>query len=225
MAGVKVHGLHRVAVRDDKGKPGTAQVEISYRRMMVRPPIGTHKRYPTLVLTLLPARESEEPVGRPRIDWKWYGRLPPFGGVGLAGEKWTPTVPTASSVPMMEELILHGQTGGSEMDTTRTVVGVDPSKRVFRLYWVEPKTGECMGAMPTRAKFLEHFVNRAPCLVAMEACGGSQHWARQLLEFGHEVRLIPAKKVRPFVGGNKNDRIRNRRIGEMRVLEVVAESL
>ena len=39
----------------------------------------------------------------------------------------------------------------------------------------------------------------------MEACGGSQHWARRLKELGHEVRLLPAKMVRPFVGGNKND--------------------
>ena len=68
MAEVKVQGRHRVAVRDDKGKPGTAQVEISYRRMTVRPPIGKQKRYPTLALTLLHAREPEEPVGRPRID-------------------------------------------------------------------------------------------------------------------------------------------------------------
>ena len=56
-----------------------------------------------------------------------------------------------------------------------------------------------------RAKFLEHFANRAPCLVAMEACGGSQHWARRIRDLGHEVRLLPAKMVRPFVGGNKND--------------------
>ena len=64
MAEVKVQGLHRVAVRDDKGKPGTAQVEISYRRMTVRPPVGKQKRYPTLVLTLLHAREPQEPAGR-----------------------------------------------------------------------------------------------------------------------------------------------------------------
>ena len=64
MAEVKVQGLHRVAVRDDKGKPGTAQVEVSYRRMTVRPPVGKQKRYPTLVLTLLHAREPQEPAGR-----------------------------------------------------------------------------------------------------------------------------------------------------------------
>ena len=58
---------------------------------------------------------------------------------------------------------------------------------------------------PRRAKFLEHSANRAACLVGMEACGGAQHWARRLQALGHEVRLLPAKMVRPFVSGNKND--------------------
>ena len=40
MAEVKVGGLHRIAVRDDKGRPGIARIEVSYRRMTVRPPIG-----------------------------------------------------------------------------------------------------------------------------------------------------------------------------------------
>ena len=91
------------------------------------------------------------------------------------------------------------------MKTIRTVVGVDTAKRVFQLYWVELETGEIMGLKLTREKFLEHFANRAPCLIGMEACGGSQHWARRLRELGHEVRLLPAKMVRPFVGGNKSD--------------------
>ena len=91
------------------------------------------------------------------------------------------------------------------MKTSRTVVGVDTAKRVFQLYWVDMETGEIMGLKLTRAKFLEHFANRAPCLIGMEACGGSEHWARRLRELGHEVRLLPAKVVRPFVGGNKSD--------------------
>ena len=57
----------------------------------------------------------------------------------------------------------------------------------------------------TRAKFLEHFANRAACRVGMEACGGAHHWARRLRELGHEVRLVPVKQVRPFVSGNKDD--------------------
>ena len=56
MAEEKVRGLHRVAVRDDKGKLGSTQVEISYRRMTIRPPIAKQKRYPALMLTVLHAR-------------------------------------------------------------------------------------------------------------------------------------------------------------------------
>ena len=39
----------------------------------------------------------------------------------------------------------------------------------------------------------------------MEACAGAQHWARELMALGHQVKLVPAKAVRPFVAGNKND--------------------
>ena len=79
MAEEKVRGLHRVAVRDDKGKLGSTQVEISYRRMTIRPPIAKQKRYPALMLTVLHAREPEVPVGRPRIDWKLITDLPVDG--------------------------------------------------------------------------------------------------------------------------------------------------
>ena len=79
MAEEKVQGLHRVAVRDDKGKLGSTQVEISHRRMTIQPPIAKQKRYPALILTVLHARDPEEPVGRPRIDWKLITDLPVDG--------------------------------------------------------------------------------------------------------------------------------------------------
>ncbi|WP_232458283.1 IS110 family transposase [Burkholderia ubonensis] len=56
-----------------------------------------------------------------------------------------------------------------------------------------------------RAVFREHFANREPCLIGMEACGGSQHWARRLTEMGHQVKLMPAKFVKAFNIGNKSD--------------------
>ena len=92
------------------------------------------------------------------------------------------------------------------MQGNRTVVGVDTAKRVFQLHWVDTETGDITDVRLPRAKFLEHFANRAPRLIGMEACGGTQHWARRLLELGHDVRLLPAKMVRPFVRGNKNDK-------------------
>ena len=76
MAEEKVRGLHSVPVRDDKGKLGSTRVELSFRRMTILPPIAKRKRYPALTLTVLHAREPEEPVGRPRIDWKLITDLP-----------------------------------------------------------------------------------------------------------------------------------------------------
>jgi len=89
--------------------------------------------------------------------------------------------------------------------TTKTVVGVDTAKQVFQLHWVDTATGEVFSKQLKRARFLEHFVNKAPCLIGMEACGGSQHWARRLQEMGHQVKLMPGKVVKAFVTGNKND--------------------
>jgi transposase len=86
-----------------------------------------------------------------------------------------------------------------------TAVGVDVAKRVFQLHWIEPETGEIISKQIKRAVFLEHFANRAPCLIGMEACGGAQHRARRLIEMGHQVRLMPGKAVKAFVSGNKND--------------------
>ena len=91
------------------------------------------------------------------------------------------------------------------MQALRMVVGVDTAKRVFQLHWVELETGEMVDLRLSRAKLLEHFANRAACVVGMEACSGAQHWARRLRALGHEVRLVPVKLVRPFVRGNKDD--------------------
>jgi transposase len=88
---------------------------------------------------------------------------------------------------------------------TYTTVGVDIAKNVFQLHWVDAGTGEIVNRQLKRAAFLEHFANRELCLIGMEACGGSQHWARRLMEMGHQVKLMPAKLVKAFNIGNKND--------------------
>lgn len=47
--------------------------------------------------------------------------------------------------------------------------------------------------------------NQERSIVAMEACYSSHYWTRLFYSMGHEVRLIPAQHVKPFVRGNKND--------------------
>lgn len=84
-------------------------------------------------------------------------------------------------------------------------VGVDIAKQVFQVHYVDQQTGEVVNKPIKRAKFLEHFANRAPCLIGMEACGGAHHWARQLRQMGHEVNLMSAEFVKAFNIRNKND--------------------
>ena len=85
------------------------------------------------------------------------------------------------------------------------VIGLDIAKLVFQLHSVDMSTGEIMNVQIKRAKVLEHFVNKPQSLIAMEACGGAHHWARELTALGHTVRLLHARIVRPFVSGNKTD--------------------
>ena len=76
MEKVAVGGRHRVEVRDAAGRIETAEVELTYATLHVRPPIGKEKRYPALDLTILRARELDQPENRPRIDWKLATDLP-----------------------------------------------------------------------------------------------------------------------------------------------------
>lgn len=86
-----------------------------------------------------------------------------------------------------------------------TVIGIDIAKRVFQLHWVDNGTGEIVSVQLKREKLLEHFANRQPCLIGMEACGGAQHWAREFIKLGHQVKLLSGKLVKSFVMGNKGD--------------------
>ena len=86
-----------------------------------------------------------------------------------------------------------------------TPVGIDIAKSVFQLHYVDAETGEIVNRPIKRARFLEHFANRAPCLIGMEACVGAQHWARELIKMGHQVKLMPAEFAKAFNIRNKND--------------------
>lgn len=61
------------------------------------------------------------------------------------------------------------------------------------------------GIPRTREQLLHRFATHPVCIVAMETCCGSQHLGRIAASHGHDVRLIPALHVRPFVKSQKND--------------------
>lgn len=85
------------------------------------------------------------------------------------------------------------------------VIGMDIAKTVFQLHIVDPETGEIQRMKLKRDRVAAFFANRTPALIAMEACGGAHHWARLLTAQGHQVRLLPARQVRPFVVRDKTD--------------------
>lgn len=86
-----------------------------------------------------------------------------------------------------------------------TTYGLDLAKKVMQLHWVDMETGEIHRQQLKRRALLEFFANRAPGIIAMEACGSAHYWGRELRKLGHEVRLIAPQFVRPFVKTNKTD--------------------
>ncbi len=84
-------------------------------------------------------------------------------------------------------------------------IGVDLAKNVFQVHGVDAEGTVLFRRQLRRAQMLPFFKKQPPCLVGMEACATSHHWARQLVELGHEVKLMPPKYVKPYVKRNKND--------------------
>ena len=85
-------------------------------------------------------------------------------------------------------------------------IGLDTSKAVFTLHCVDESGHAVLRTNLRRAQMVTFFKNLAPAEIALEACGSSHHWARELATLGHEVRLIPPQYVKPFVKRAKNDR-------------------
>ena len=74
------------------------------------------------------------------------------------------------------------------IDMLLTPVGIDIAKSVFQVHHVDADTGQTVSKAIKRASFLQYFSNRPRCLIGMEACGGAQHWARELTKLGHRVK-------------------------------------
>lgn len=88
----------------------------------------------------------------------------------------------------------------------RTIIAVDLAKSVFEIAVSEQPGKVCEQHRLGRGAFLGFFAERQPALVLMEACGSASHWARQIQQLGHQVKLLPPHSVRPYVTGNKTDR-------------------
>jgi transposase len=91
------------------------------------------------------------------------------------------------------------------MKNSTTTIAVDLAKNVFEI--AARRDGRVFQHKRlNRKQMVEYFSQTPPALVLMEACGTAHYWGRVLQGFGHEVRLLPAHRVKPFQFGNKNDR-------------------
>lgn len=86
-----------------------------------------------------------------------------------------------------------------------TTLGIDIAKSVFQLHGTDA-TGRVLLRKRLRRNQVLEFISGLPrCLIGIEACGTSHHWAREITKLGHEVRLIPPAYVKPYVKRQKND--------------------
>ena len=89
--------------------------------------------------------------------------------------------------------------------TKIAVIGIDLGKNTFHLIGLDKRGQIVLRQKFTRSGLEARLANLPPCLIGMEACVGAYHLARRLRTLGHDPRLMPAKYVRPYSKGQKND--------------------
>ena len=86
-----------------------------------------------------------------------------------------------------------------------TTIGLDIAKLVFQVHGVDTAGKVVIRTRLSRGQVRRFFEQLAPCLIGIEACATAHYRARELRAFGHEVRLMPAHYVKPYVKRSKND--------------------
>jgi transposase len=88
---------------------------------------------------------------------------------------------------------------------TITTIGLDIAKSVFQVHGINAAGKPVVRRQLKRRQVIAFFQKLEPCLVGIEACASSHHWARELIVLGHDVRLMPPAYVKPYVKRHKND--------------------
>ena len=88
-----------------------------------------------------------------------------------------------------------------------TTIGLDLAKNIFQVHGIDDHGEIAFNRALRRAQVLAFFERLEPCLIGIEACGASHHWARELIKLGHNVKLIPPAYVKPYVKRGKSDAV------------------
>src|SRR5258707_2693365 len=84
-------------------------------------------------------------------------------------------------------------------------MGIDIGKNSFHVVGLDRRGAIVLRQKWSRGQIEARLANMPPCLIGMEACVGAHHLSRKLQSFGHDARLMPAKYVRAYLKGHKND--------------------
>src|SRR5205814_699884 len=90
-------------------------------------------------------------------------------------------------------------------NTAMAVIGIDIGKNSFHVVGHDARGAIVLRQKWSRGQVEVRLANTPPCLIGMEACVGAHHLSRKLASLGHDARLMPAKYVRPYSKGQKND--------------------
>ena len=85
------------------------------------------------------------------------------------------------------------------------IIGIDIGKNSFHVVGLDKRGAIVLRQKWSRGQVEARLANMPPCLIGMEACVGAHHLSRKLNSLGHDARLMPAKYVRPYSKGQKND--------------------
>jgi transposase len=84
-------------------------------------------------------------------------------------------------------------------------IGIDLGKTTFHLVALSDNGKLLLKKKFTQKQLITFTANLQTSLIGMEACSGAHFLGRALRAQGHDVKLIPAQFVKPFVKSNKND--------------------
>src|SRR5204863_258945 len=91
------------------------------------------------------------------------------------------------------------------LNSAVAVIGIDIGKNSFHVVGLDDRGAIVLRQKWSRGQIEARLANMPPCLIGMEACVGAHHLSRKLKALGHDARLMPAKYVRPYSKGQKND--------------------
>jgi hypothetical protein len=154
--------------------------------------LGAVNRDTNSALVTRSARELFAALAHSRY-WQimaWPGRV----------QRLKATAEQGGEASKLKELTMHTHQKSSDPVAT---IGLD--KNTFHLVGLDKRGAIAMHTKVSRNQLVRQLANLSPCLIGLEACSGSHHIARQIKPLGHDVRLIPAQYVKPFLKGHKND--------------------